>query len=627
MKLLIRLALIVLIVLALVSVYFAYQRNKSESVPFVYGLKTAPAKPVHYLPEAALDTLPLDPSAVAIYDAQTDRFTLHEILQTAGIPHRFIHDFSELNASKILFLRLSMDHPVDLNETQRKALYGFVKRGGWVVGIDILNTRKGALKALFGYRDFIPKRTRKELRLLSSPIFHYLDAPEERDYRLSSVHQGPWTNGIVPGTAKTVAVYEDNSSAITINRYGNGYAIAVGMSVFDLRLRNLFGKDYAANRYFINHLEPLSDLLVLLMKGVYRQAMGHGMFLHTAKNGNQASVILTHDVDFQDSIKNIRPYTQLEDELGVKATYNILTKYITDYKDKAFFTPQNLHFILDAQADGFEIGDHTVLHTKRFFFLPLGTCEERYPEYRPFSEGPFLDTGNPTVCGEVKVSKELLLGAGVKEVVSFRSGELLYNPHLPEALEKTGYRYSSCFSAEDVMSYFPYRYRYDYKTLLHPSKIWEIPLTYEDEHFPPLVFRTSKALELYRKVYRNGGVFNILDHNDMTWWKLKNFDPVFIRRFIHGLPKDTWITTMKGMGSFWDKRDRIVFRYRFAKGRLILHVSSPVALRGATFSLFGLTPLSDHAYPADIRFRGDKLIIDIPKGEHEWIVPLRVLHS
>jgi len=265
---------------------------------------------------------------------------------------------------------------------------------------------------------------------------------------------------------------------------------------------------------------------------------------------------------------------------------------------------------------GFEIASHTVLHTKNFFKLPEGNYTERYPAYRPFSLGDRKDTGNPTLGGELKVSKELLLGSGIKSVQSFRSGELLYNPKLPQAMERLGYRYSSCFSAEDVLSYFPYRYIRNYSDLSGESPIWELPLVYEDEAFPPLYFRTDEALELQKKIHENGGVFTMLIHPDLTRSRLKNLDLSFLESFVKGLPKEVWIDTMGHVGEFWDRRDRIVFRYETTAKSIILTIYSAESIKGVGFDLHHLG-LDTHGVPS-ARLSGDRLILDISKGVSRW---------
>jgi len=611
--------LISFIVFSFILVGYKVFFSTAPGIPFVYGLKTKKAQPVSYLPESNTSILPPNRNTVGIYSVKEEHFFLKELFQTAGLPYVFADRLEDLNNTHILFLDFNIDSPLTLSPSQKDFLYRYVSRGGIVIGNEILPTRYGALKELFGYKNYRPSRAHHKFKLLHSDYYTYFNTPEEQHYALSTIDPAPYTNSIETGTAVPIACYEDNTTAISLNRYQKGYAINLGISLFDLRYRNLFAKDFRANEKYINGFEPLSDFIVLFLKGLYETVFEKTITLHSAKNGNQATVVMTHDVDFDSSIRNIPKFTSLEEKLGFRATYNIQVKYITDDKDKAFFIPQNLHFILDAQENGHEIGSHTILHTKNFFLLPKGDCNESYPQYKPFSISEVEDSGNPTACGEVKVPKELLLGSGVEEVVSFRSGELLYHPNLPELLEKFGYRYSSCFSAEDVLTYFPYRYMRDYKTLGDPSKIWEIPLVLEDEFFPPMYFRVDSALELFHKLYDNGAVFTILDHPDLTVYKLKNLDLGFIEKFYTQLPSDVWKATTKEVGAFWDKRDRIVFRYAIEGKKLHLTVHSAANISGLTFKIKGvqLKPGTSH------RIMKDKLVLNIKKGLNQWQLELQ----
>ena len=560
----------------------------SAAIPFVSGLETVKTHPVSYLAESNTTVLAIDKNSIGVFTIKDDIFKLKEVLQVSGVPYYISKNLTDLNDSSILLIDLDIDTPKTFTKSERNFLYDYVHRGGILIGNEILTARNGVLKELFGYMSFKSSKTHHKLILNSSPYYRYFDTPNEKSYTLSSIEKAPYTNSIHLGSAKPIARYENNDTAISINKYGDGYAINIGISLYDLRYRNLIGKDYRANEKYINDLEPLSDFVPLFIRGVYEEYFKQNLVLHTSKDGNQATVIMTHDVDFEHSIKNMSLFTKLEEDLGFRATYNIQVKYMTDDKDKAFFLPRNFHYMTEAEDRGHEIGSHTIVHTKNFFFLPSRDCEIDYPEYRPFSESDLIDSGDPTVCGETKVAKELLLGAGVKHVVSFRSGELLYNPNLPRTLEKYGYRYSSCFSAEDVLSYFPYRYMREYHKVKEPSKIWEIPLVLEDEFMPPMYFRVDSALELFKKIYDNGAVYTILDHPDMTWYRLKNLDLGFIESFYTQLPEDVWKATTGEVGRFWDARDRIVFRYTINQNILSLEIHSLTDVKGITFLLHGM---------------------------------------
>jgi len=610
--------IILFILTSLFLVLKQFNAISEPAIPFIYELKTKKAMPVSYLPESNSSILEPNKHTVGIFSIGKETFQLKEIFQIAGIPHIFTHNLEDLNKTSILFLDFNIDKPPHLPLKTIEFFYKYVERGGIIIGNEIINYKKGLLKTLFGYEDYIPSQEHKELYLAYSEYNKYFDTTEENNYLLSTISQAPYTNTLVLSTAKSIAFYEDNETAISINDYGKGKAINLGVSLYDLRYRNLLAKDFRANKEYINHFEPLSDFIIFFLKSIYEHHLKNTLTLHTSKDGNQATVIMTHDIAFSKSIENIQQFIKLQEKLEIKASYNIQVKYMTDDKDKAFFMFKNFDYLLNAQKEGHEIASRAIMETKNFFLLPRGECNETYPEYKPFSFSDLVDLGNPTACGEVKVSKELLLGVGVDAVETYRSAGLLYHPHLPELLEEYGYRYSSSFSAEDVLSYFPFRYMRNFSTLDDPSKIWEIPLVLEDEMFPPLYFRIGKAIELFEKIYDNGGVYTIVNHTDLTLYKLKNLDIEFLESFYEKLPEDVWKDTMGNVGAFWDKRDRIVFRYEIADKKLTLKVHSLSDIDGLTFKIDNLKIKNNE----NIYLLNNKLVVDVEEGMNEWQLDL-----
>ena len=587
---------------------------------FAFGLKTKEAKPVSYLPERKARAFPPDSSIVA-YFSDKHPFQTGEILQTMGIPNYRCKRLSDANGSKILLLSVDPDDLPEFDKKSLEFIQEYVKNGGTIVsdsgflGYLDEDDEDFDFTKFFGLKRVIPTQKHTELILAKSPYFKYFNRPEEKEYRLASSPGKIWSNTLVLKDAKALAFYEDNSVAISSRRFGKGEIILLGLHLYDLRFRNLVGRDFNANRVYINHFEPFSDFVPLFLKGLYQKRLKRGFTLSTAPKSYRATVMITHDVDFVDSIVNMKKFYDLERKEGVLATYNIWTKYLKDDKDVPFFYSKYLGNLLEAQKLGFEMGSHTVEHSANFDKFPKGTCKEFYPLYRPFSISYTKDSGNPTVCGELKVSKELLLGAGIKKVVTFRSGELLYNKVLPEVMERFGYRYSSCLSAEDILSYFPYRYMYDYYTLRRPSKIWEFPLVYEDEKLPPLIFRVDQALELVNKIAENGGMFPVLIHPDLTWWKLKNFDLLFLKKFLEGLPKDVGAFTMGAYGEFWDYRDRVVFHYNITPKSVEVTLWSP-----KNFTL-ALEPFGWHwrdKIGKGYKIKNGRIVLKLKEGINRW---------
>lgn len=588
----------------------------TDYTPFVYGLKTKQTDSISYLPNVDPNILPGNVNSIAVYSTHIDTSSIEEIFKIGGMSYYLCKNLEDANGSKIIFLDLDMDHKVVLDKKQIAFLYDYVSKGGTVVGSGIESVQHGVLRKLFGYRKVLPSRTRKQLFINDTTYTQYLNRQEEKSYMLSTTKSAPFTSSIIKTSACSLAKYEDGSAAISQNKYGKGKAIMFGISPFDLRFRNLYGKDFNANKKYCNDFEPLSDMLILFLRGIYENEIEKTITLATAPYHYKSSLVVTHDVDYVDSIENIKKFVDVEKELGIRSTFFIQTKYLVDDKDKAFFDPEVLHIISEADKNGFEIGSHTVMHTKNFFKLKEGNYSENYPSYNPFSLNEKIDLNRPTLSGELKVSKELLGGLGIDNVVSFRSGNLVYNPKLPIAMEKLGYKYSSCFSSEDILSYFPYRYKKNYAILKDQSYAWELPLTYEDEEYPPLFFRVNKALALFEKIHENGGIFNLLIHPDLTIWRLKNLDIYFEKAFIKKLPKDVWIAPLNTIGDFWDKRDRIIFRYSLNEKLLNIDIYSKSDINGIAFDMRHI--FLDAKENKNVKIYDNRVVLDIKKGFNHW---------
>jgi hypothetical protein len=600
------------IVLVLVTVLALNDRIMyilSPSTPFIFNLDTKPVVPVKYLDETNSKVLALDKNTIGVYSTKDNTFLLKEIFQTAGTPYYIADKLSDLNGTSIIFLDLDIDNPDALDKDDVTFLYDFVKNGGTLIGNEVLSARFGVLKELFGYKKYIPSKKHTQLILKKSNFFKYLDSKEEQKYTISNINVSPYTNSIVLGSAKPLAVYDDDTTALSINKYGKGEAINIGISLYDLRYRNLVDKDFNANAGYINSFEPFSDFILMLVKGIYETKLAHSISLHTAPNNNQASIILTHDIETEADLKNINKFIATEKNFNVTSTCFINVKYLADNKIDAFFKPKNFPYITNLQQHGVDIGVLAKPINRSFFLLPYGTCNESYPLYQKFGLSD-LNNSKATLCGELKVSKELLQGIGIKGIVDFRSSGLIYNKKLPLAMEALGYRYASTFSAEDVLSYFPYRYPQDYDNINRESKIWEVPVSLDDSSIVPMYVKTKSYISLFKKIYDNGAVFDMKISPD----KKKYLDNLFIEKFYKNIPSDVWKCTLKQFGDFWDKRDRIIFRYQIQKSKLILHIYSPIDVENITFKTNNLKLSEQYG----IKVYKDKFTLDVKKGINTW---------
>ena len=263
------------------------------------------------------------------------------------------------------------------------------------------------------------------------------------------------------------------------------------------------------------------------------------------------SVNITHDIDYYASLANSVEYARVERAMGVTATYFIQTKYVRDWNDEIFFNGEGVEHLRALTNLGMEIASHSVSHSKVFSTFPLGTGDERYPDYVPYVYEE-RSTYAGTVMGELRVSKFLLdRFSGGEPVASFRAG-YLENPFgLPQALEATGYAYDSTITANNVLSHLPFRLNYERGGDAQVA-VWEFPVTIEDERLPSLPERLQSALDIAKNIGRYGGNFVLLTHPNVVGEKL-----AFQTTLIERLKPDAWFGSIGEIGAWWRARDAV----------------------------------------------------------------------
>ena len=151
----------------------------------------------------------------------------------------------------------------------------------------------------------------------------------------------------------------------------------------------------------------------------------------------------------------------------MRATYNITTDYIAGY-----YNPQTIKALC---ADGMcPVGAHSVRHSSDFGAHPRGSCLESRGNY-----GPAVP---PTLCGEVRVSLELLAQVTGNRPTSWRSPYFDPNPNLYDVLAKSGVWVDSSFAVGDLKYNLPVNLeRVGFRQpLFHNHRIYEFPVAIED---------------------------------------------------------------------------------------------------------------------------------------------------
>jgi hypothetical protein len=511
-------------------------------------------------------------------DGPKTPLALVHVLKEMGIPFFVTSDLNQAIQHRMVILYPEVG-PRVFTEAQAKQLITFVNHGG---NIFAQNVYWGGLKALFGFREFAPSRERHRLTFTGTtdPVTKYLNRPEEREISLGrqDVPEVIWSNGYTAeaGT-EVVARFEDGSAALLSNSVGKGKVYLLGMSLVDAVLRCQDNRDFEAQRHYVNEFEPGADVWLLVVRAWYEFYAKDWVRLATIPNGQRSVVLLSHDVDWEDSFKPGLDFVRIEKANQARSTFFIQTKYVDDANSKAFFFDPDLTFLREVKEQGSSIGSHSIIHSRGFNKFDLGTGHESYPSYQPRGLG-FDTASGATVFGEVRVSKELLDGeVPDQETIFFRAGHLRVPPSLAEALVRSGYQFDSSFTADDVLSNFPYALPLD-QGFDEDSGIYEFPVTIEDEEAPGYANRVPRAVEVIRANAENGAISVVLVHSNESTIKAAAEEEM-----LRQLPDDIGKMDMVSFAKFWRARDRLHWHVVSASSSTaLLELNSQEPLAGLT---------------------------------------------
>jgi hypothetical protein len=343
----------------------------------------------------------------------------------------------------------------------------------------------------------------------------------------------------------------------------------------------------------VNEYEPTLDVLLRLVKGIYRTGQENSVILGTVPWDKSLAVMITHDLDYTQSVLNSPSYADFEESQRIRATYFIQTKYVRDFNDAIFFNDEGVTRLRDLAGRNIEVASHSVSHSRVFHRFPMGSGNEQYPAYRPYVVDT-VTTREGNILGELRVSKFLLENLlGQKTVLSFRPGHLS-NPYgLPEALVATGYRFSSSVTANNSLTHLPFQLNYG-RTQLAETEIFEFPVTIEDEALPPLGERLNEAIDLARKLSRYGGCYVVLIHPNTLGHKLG-----FERGFVKAVRDFSWFGTLSEFGQWWSARNQVGVDVQGGARHWTIHLDIPEPLLGLTLQVPGNLQF-EASQPADL---------------------------
>ena len=511
-------------------------------------------------------------------DGPKTPLALVHVLKEMGIPFFVTRNLKQALKHRMVILFPEVG-PRTFTDAEAQQLITFVKQGG---NIFAQNVYWDGLKPLFGFRDFTASRQRHRLTFTatSDPVTKYLNRPEEREISLGSqsIPEVIWSNGYTaePGT-EVLARFEDGSAALFRNSLGKGNVYLLGVSLVDAVLRCQSNDDFEAQRHYVNEFEPGADVWLLVVRAWYEYYAKDWIRLATIPDGQRSVVLLSHDVDWENSFKPGLDFVHMEKANRASSTFFVQTKYVDDANSKAFFFEPNLTVLRELKEQGSSIGSHSIIHSRGFNKFDLGTGHETYPTYQPRGLG-FDTASGATVFGEVRVTKQLLDGeVPDQKTIFFRAGHLRVPRSLAEALVRSGYQFDSSFTADDVLSNFPYALPLD-QGFDEDSGIYEFPVTIEDEEPPGYAKRVRQAVEVIRANAENGAISVVLVHSNESKTKA-----AAEQQMLRQIPDDIGKMDMLTFAKFWRARDRLQWRVVSASGSTaVLQLISQEPLTGLT---------------------------------------------
>jgi len=550
---------------------------------------------------------------ILLTDLNSSWLGLAHGLKAVGVPFTVTTDYKEALRHKMVLV-YPMISGSNLSSEALRALAAYPRKGGTLVGFNVLG---GGLNQTFGFTEAVPSRKHSVISLNTDlPLTASFTEPEEKQltlYQEDKKHTPRTTMGSYSYSfpvEQPLAMYEDGSAAITEKFYARGRAYAVGLDLGHLILKaHNFRYDGMAFNY-VNGYKPAIDVFLRIIKKIYLAAVPYGVTIHTVPFNKSMSVMITHDVDYAGSMGNSLIYGRYEHDEGIRATYFIQTKYVRDWNDEIFFSDEKVPVVVQLEKWGMEIGSHSVSHAVFFSDFPLGTGTEQYPGYKPVVKNE-RKTRRGTILGELRVSRFLLNNFLQKgSVLSFRPGHLSNPFVLPQALEATGYLFSSSVTANRTLTHLPFQMNYnrEYDTEV---PVYEFPITIEDEHLPEMDRRLTEAIELADKIKKYGGIYVVLIHPDILDHKLR-----FLKGFIPAVRDNSWFGTITEFGTWWSARDRIDLDVFPEKDALTLRLKVPEEMAGLTLVIpDGYRYASSQPDLGGIRQHGERIIIDKAAGE------------
>lgn len=500
-------------------------------------------------------------------------FSTEHILKVAGIPFDFVNDINEAMGYALIVCSSYIDQNT-LSTAEKNSLEDYVFNGGILIAPRISDPE---ILNLFGISSFSESTTNYLVnwnKNLATPIFRWIDEPEEWTISLGATNSGDIFKTYSYGLAHAISLaeYGNGDFAVTQNQFGSGFAYSFGFSWKDVILRSLINRDHEAQRISSNGFEPSMDVIMLMIRAIFTHHIPFSVWKHTSFNNSSSTMMITHDIDTSSALDDMLLFASSENNLGISATYNMTVRYFSDALESAFYygsTPKLNQLI----AKGHSIGAHSVGHFPDFGdsnLFPMGSPGNTPSNYLPSNDG-VVTTGG-TVYGECEVSKNLLESDLGIDIRIFRTGHLVYNNYLVDVLDDLGYLYNSSYSANEVLTNFPFQNKKGRSFSGDNSNVYELPVSISDVyHEDPITIdnyleKADSWLNIIAKINANNAPTVLLIHPN------RDFKLDAQEYLIAHLPQSIAIQEMGVFGDYWRAREAYSFASLLSENKLTITI-------------------------------------------------------
>ena len=560
-------------------------------------------------------------TGVAIWDTESNEtsnrniYSAEYICEIAGLPYFTTESLNEAIEKAKLILITSPLQNHHLTEENHALLKDFIANGGILISPRIDASANSFIKDISGTGNFsghsiTPDRHKVTWDDPSIPECCYFDDEREITYSLG---KGLYSTGSVAAintqafklsetdNASSLASYNNGETAVIKNEIGKGAVYTFGIEWKNVIQRSQANKDPDAQRGASNSFDPSADIYAFFLRSAYINLNPLSAWKFTVPDGYSSVLVPTHDCDSKTAYDSMYFLADYEKSLGLKAHYFLTVHY---YRDpgylSAFYNEESIKKIKKLLEAGHTVGSHSIGHFPDFdnseLFPMTKVTKEEYEatctrglnltnDNNSDTESSEPDTHNTkggSTWAEVVLSKKILSEDFPEtDIKSFRSGHLCFNQNIPEALAEGDYSYSSCFTASDVLSQFPFFQRlmpggnaYSGELTnvlqmpLHFSDVFNNEATPMDEnHYKD---RVEEWWQILNSLKNNYAASIILIHPNREWkmWAEKELIDKFN-------PEEIGLYNFQDYGDFWVNRSSFMFDYADdpANNRIIVRTS------------------------------------------------------